>query len=144
MKALSKCPHHLPLNKVELQVYPVSWCPLNKHHHRTVDLLNKQINVCLLWLTSKECKQCEMLLSFGFCLWVQLWTHTNTVCNRLHMNPCTWFCKHWCTTVCKLYENQFRIVNIKWWDVYANVIIKVMGSQITKYWLWTSVGCVRS
>lgn len=124
------------------QSWIASLCCQISFNRCTVDLLNKQINVCLLWFTRKECKQCEMLLIFGLRPWVWLWTHTNTVCNRLHMNLYTPLCKHWCTAVCKLSENQFNVVNIKWWDVYANVSIKVMGSRINKYWLWTSVGCV--
>ena len=59
--------------------------------------------------------------------------HTNTVWNRLHMNLYTMLCKQWYTAVCKLSENQFSVVNINRRDVYANVIIKVIGSRINKY-----------
>lgn len=88
------------------------WCQTS-FNRCTVDLLTKQINVCLPWLTRKECKQCEMLLIFGLQPWLWLWTDTNTVCNRLHVNLYTPLCKQWCTAVCKLSENQFSVVNIK-------------------------------
>lgn len=53
-------------------------------------------------------------------------------------------CEHLRATVYKLYENQFSIVNIKRWNVYANVISKLMGFDVNKYWLKTSAWCVRS
>lgn len=72
------------------QSWIASLCCQISFNRCTVDLLNKQINVCLLWFTRKECKQCEMLLIFGLRPWVWLWTHTQIQ----YVTGCIWICIH--------------------------------------------------
>lgn len=140
---------YLSLNKVQWLVYIRLWCPPNKQHHAVG--LAWEAHKCLF-------TQSKSLVGNASCLVRDaadiLFAHVCVAMNThkysvwLAVYACVYIVTYYVSTQGPLYvnctENQFSIVNMKWWNVYANVISKLMGSHINKYWLRTSARCVRS